>query len=207
MKKSYILIIFITFLNCKNDVYSDKDKLIITEEGNTSLLYKNSYENGIIKDSIAGLNFDKGIEESSRLNFKKAKEYYEYANQLDPNNITIINALGSVYNHLQNFQESNEQFEKAIKLDSTDSVTYLNYGFSKASNDEFTKAIDYYKKGVSYERSGERRAYFYYNISKAYYNLNSYEKAEFYIDKSIELVNNKIIRKEILNFKKEITEK
>lgn len=207
MKYIHFLIIFISILSCKNDIHSDKEKIITTNDGNTNVFYKNSFKNGLIKDSIAALNFDKGIEQSSQLNFKKSRKYYEYANQLEPNNVIIINALGNVNADLKDFKESNEYFEEALSLDSLDAITYLNYGFSRARNNEFNKAIGFYKKGIRFERNGEKRGCFYYNMSRAYYQLYDDNKAKFYIDKSIELVNDEVLKKEILKFRKTVYKK
>ncbi|WP_158848166.1 tetratricopeptide repeat protein [Algibacter sp. L1A34] len=142
MKHLYILIIFIFILSCKNDIYSDKEKIVTTKDGNTNVFYKNSFENGLIKDSIAAFDFDKGIEQSSQLNFKSSRGFYESANKLEPNNTIIINALGNVSADLKDFDKSYEYFEQSLRIDSLDAITYLNYGFSRARNDEFNKAIE-----------------------------------------------------------------
>lgn len=197
----------ILVLNCKNDVYSDKEKIVTTKDGNTNVFYKNSFKNGLIKDSIAAIEFDKGIEQSSHLNFKKSKEFYESANDLEPNNTIIINALGNVNADLKDFKKSYEYFEKSLRIDSLDAITYLNYGFSRARNDEFEKAIELYNQGIGLERSGEKRGYFHYNMSRAYYQLYEDDKAKFHINKSVELVNDEVLKKEILKFRETINEK
>ncbi|WP_308994039.1 hypothetical protein QLS71_002460 [Mariniflexile litorale] len=191
-------------MSCKNDIYSDKEKVVTSKDGNTNVFYKNSFENGLIKDSIAALDFDKGIEQSSRLNFESARGFYESANKLEPNNTIIINALGNVSAELKDFEKSYEYFEKSLRIDKLDAITYLNYGFSRARNDEFYKAIELYKKGISLERSAEKRGYFHYNMSRAHYQLYDDENAKLHINKSIELVNDQVLKKEILKFRETI---
>ncbi|GAA3618933.1 hypothetical protein GCM10022397_01080 [Flavivirga jejuensis] len=194
-------------MNCKNDIYSDKEKIVTKKDGNTNVFYKNSFENGFIKDSIAAFDFDKGIEQSSRLNFKSSRIFYESANKREPNNTIIINALGSVSADLKDFNKSYEYFEKSLQIDSLDAITYLNYGYSRTKNNEFNKAIKLYKKGISLERNGEKRGYFHYNMSSAYYQLYDDENAKLHINKAIELVSNEVFKKEILKFREIINEK
>ena len=207
MKQTCILIFLISFFNCKNDVYSDKEKFITTVDGNTNVLYKNSFENGVVKDSIAAWYYDQGIELSSILKYKKAKENFENANKLEPNNISIINVLGNVCAELKEFDESNNYFEKALSLDVEYWMTYLNYGFSRARNDEYEKAIELYSKGLSFQRNGKKRGYFYYNMSRAYYQLDEVEKAKKQINKAIELVNDEYLKKEVISFRNTVYEK
>ncbi|PWK16883.1 tetratricopeptide repeat protein [Xanthomarina spongicola] len=204
MQHFYILTIFIFFLSCKNDIHSDKEKIVTTKDGNTNVFYKNSFENGFIKDSIAAFDFDKGIEQGSQLNFKSSRAFFESANKQEPNNTIIINALGNVNADLKEFGKSYEYFEKSLRIDSLYAATYLNYGFSKARNDERKKAIELYKKGISLERSEEKRGYFHYNMSRAYYQLYDDENAKLHINKSIELVNDEVLKKEIIKFKEAI---
>tara|TARA_A100000171_G_scaffold51556_1_gene66245 strand:- start:110 stop:733 length:624 start_codon:yes stop_codon:yes gene_type:complete len=204
MKKIYILLITVLVFSCRSEIHSDNKKDIITEEGNTNLYYKNSFKNGVIKDSIAALNFDEANKANSLGYFDEAKELYELSNNLEPNNIVILNALGGIYNILEKPTKSSEYFKKSLKIDSLYSITYLNYGFSKSHNKEYDKAIELYEKGVSFERNGEKRGYFYYNLSRVYYKKSEYKKAKYYINKSIELVNDEIIRKQLFDFKEEL---
>lgn len=201
MKQLSILLIIAFTFSCNNGIYSDKEKIVRTTDGNTFVYFKNSFENGYIKDSLAALEFDKGNEQSSHENFEKAKFHYVNANKLEPNNVIIINSLGNTYAELDDFEKSYELFEKSLRIDSLDTSTYLSYGFCKAENDQFKKAIEIYNKGIDLESSGEKRGYFYYNLSKAYYNLDNYEKAKHYINKSTELVNDKVLKMEISSFR------
>lgn len=138
---------------------------------------------------------------------KKSRKYYEHANQLEPNNIIIINALGYVNADLKDFKEYFEYFEKALSLDSLDAITYLNYGFSRARNYEFKKAIEFYYNGVSLERNREKRGYLYYNMSRRIINYMKTIKEKFYIDKSVDLINDEVLKKEIMILRKIVYKK
>ncbi|WP_452227578.1 tetratricopeptide repeat protein [Lacinutrix sp. MEBiC02404] len=207
MKSTLKLFIILIFIGCKNDIYSDFDKLISSENGDTKIIYKNSYKNGAVKDSITGVLFDQAQVYSSKGKSRNAIKLYKKALKLEPNNIYIINVLGNSYNSLRLFKKASEYFERAIELDSEFPDTYLNYGFSKANNKEYRKAIELYNLGVGFQRSGEKKAYFYDNLSRAHYNLYEDDKAKLYNKKALELVNNEFIKNEIMNFRKTLYEK
>jgi tetratricopeptide (TPR) repeat protein len=204
MKTIYILFISLIIFSCKSEIHSDNEKFVLTKDGNTSLFYKNSFENGAVKDSSAASKFNNANKANSLGYLEDARELYELSNHLEPNNIEILNALGGIYNVLEKPNKSNKYFQKSLLIDSLHSITYLNYGFAKSENKEYNKAIELYERGVSLESSGEKRGYFYYNMSRTFYKKSEYKRAMEYLNKSIELVNNKIIRKQLFDFKEEL---
>jgi tetratricopeptide (TPR) repeat protein len=207
MKSILKLFIILIFLGCKNDIYSDYDKFVSSENGDTKILFKNSYKNGAVNDSITGVLFDQAQVYSSQGKSRKALKLYKKAFELEPNSIFIVNALGNEYTSLRKFKKARDYFEKAIELDSEFSQTYLNYGFSKAKNKDYHKAIELFNIGVSYERSGEKKAYFYDNISRAYYHLYEDDKAKIYNKKALDLINNEFMKNKMKKFRNELYEK
>lgn len=204
MKKLSLLIFCVLIVGCKDNHYSDKEKIIISNDGNTDIYYKNSFLRGIVKDSTAADFFDRALKQSSLSNYKKALELLELANQIKPNNTNILNALGNINADLKNFDKAYTCYEKALRIDDLDAITCLNYGLAKAKNDKFTEAISIYNKGLNLTDNDKYKSYLYYNLSRAYYHSDNSDKAESNLNRAIELVDDEILKKEMLKFKKKI---
>jgi len=202
MKNLIFAFIILTFSSCKTDA----DKIISNNSGDSEIYYKDLFKNGWIKDSIASLTFDLASEQSAKNNHIKAKSLYEKADSIDPNNKIILNALGNETAELAQFEKSYEYYEKSLKIDSTYSLTYLNYGVALNKNKEFDRAIAIYNSGLNYEQDSERKGYFFYNIANVYYKMNDFSNSKIYNNKALELVKDKNAREDILELKNAISD-
>ncbi|MCB0747936.1 MAG: hypothetical protein KDC52_05315, partial [Ignavibacteriae bacterium] len=202
MRNLTFAFIILTFSSCK----TDKDKIISKNSGDAEIYYLNLYESGELKDSIASLTFDLASEKSAKNKHLKAYELYQKANSIEPNNKLILNALGNETAELGRFKKSYEYFEKSLKIDSTFSLTYMNYGVSLNKNKEFDRAIAIYNIGLKYETDSERKGYFYYNIANVYYQMDDYKNSNKYNNKAIELVKDRKVREDLLELKDAVSD-
>jgi tetratricopeptide (TPR) repeat protein len=197
MRNILLTLIILTFLNCKND----SDKVISKNSKDTEIHYNNQFKKGWIKDSIASVTFDLASEQDAKGNYKKAKKLYEKADQIEPNNKIIINALGDVSADLKNLTESVKYFEKSLKIDSSYSVTYMNFGTAYNKLLEFDKSIGILKKGLEFETDPERKGYFYYNLANSYYKIKDYKTSTEFNNMALSLVKESAVREDIIELK------
>ncbi|MBJ6366810.1 hypothetical protein JF259_01795 [Snuella sp. CAU 1569] len=78
MKNLLLIILILTFVNCKND----SDRVISKNSNDAEIIYRNHFKRGWMKDSIASATFDLASEQNAKGNYKKAKELYQKANQI-----------------------------------------------------------------------------------------------------------------------------
>ncbi|WP_158848144.1 tetratricopeptide repeat protein [Algibacter sp. L1A34] len=202
MRNLILAFIILTFLSCKTET----DKIISKNSGDSEIYYLNLFKSGEIKDSIASLTFDLASAKSAKNDHLKAKSLYKKANIIEPNNKIILNALGNETAELSQFKKSSEYFEKSLKIDSTYSLTYLNYGVALNKDKEFDKAIAIYNSGLNYEQDSERKGYFFYNIANVYYKMNDFNNSNKYNNKALNLVKDKKVREDILELRDVISD-
>lgn len=167
--------------------------------GDAHLVEKSSFE---FKDSISILNYNLGITELRNKNLKKAKKYFNKSLIREPENSSILNSLGSIEANFRNFKKSYEYFEKSLKFNKTNTLTYMSYGVALNKSTEQEKAIEVWKKGLSLERNIEKTGIFNYNIANAFYKLDNYNESKKHNDLALKIVNDKEIRKDIIELEK-----
>ncbi|WP_299768090.1 hypothetical protein [uncultured Dokdonia sp.] len=199
MKKVLLILITLSLFGC----IKDSEKIIHKQNGDTSIHNKNQYKRGKINDSIASDILDLGAEQSAKGNFEKAKELYLKALNIEPENIIIINAVAGIYADLNNKKKSIYYFEKSLKIDSTNNITYLNFGQSYNQLLEFDKSIEILNKGLKFVKvnNNERKSYFYYNLANGYYKKKDYEKSKIFNNKALKLVKNKFVKEDIIELR------
>jgi len=194
MKNILLTILILTFLNCK----SDSEKVVSKHSKDTTIHYKNQFKRGGIKDSIASITFDLASEQNSKGNFSKAKKLYKKANDLEPDNKIILNALGGVSADLKNLADCTLYFEKSLKIDSTFTITYMNFGTAYNKLLKFNKSIVVLEKGLELENNQEKKGYFYYNLANSYYKKKDYETSYKLVNKALSIVKEPAVREDII---------
>ncbi|WP_417786414.1 tetratricopeptide repeat protein [Tenacibaculum sp.] len=190
-------------MNCKND----SARVISKTSKDAEIIYRNHYERGWMKDSIASVTFDLASDQYSKGNYQKAKELYENANVIEPNNTIILNALGDVSANLNESDESIEYFEKSLKIDSTNYATYINFGTAYNKLLKFDKSIEVLLKGLEYANDREITGYFYYNLANSYYKAKEYKSSMEFNNKALDIIKESAVREDILELKKVLLEK
>lgn len=99
--------------------------------------------------NIAVANYNVGVEYYRHGDFEKALERLSKAQQADPDYIPIYSALGLVYQRLEEPENAENNFEKAIILNDSDSEALNNYGQFLCSSDREEASIEYFMKAVS----------------------------------------------------------
>ena len=194
MRNLLIILITLTFLNCK----SDSEQIISKQSKDTTFLNKNQYEKGWMKDSIASVTFDLASDQYMKGNFEKAKRLYEKANKIEPNNTIVLNALGDISADLKNLNECIMYFEKSLKIDSLNTSTYMNFGTAYNKLLKFDKSIEILKKGLDFEDVQERKGYFYYNLANSFYKKKDYKTSSELANKALKIVKEPTAREDIM---------
>lgn len=202
MRNILLTLLILTLLNCKND----SEKVVSKPSNDTEIHFKNQFKRGGIKDSIASISFDLASEQNSKRNYSKAKPLYEKANQIEPNNKIILNALGDVSADLKNYNDCISYFEKSLQVDSTYSITYMNFGTAYNKLLKFEKSIEILKKGLEFENNRERKGYFYYNLANSYYKKKDYKMSTEFNNKALEIVKEPAVREDIIELKNVLSE-
>lgn len=118
------------------------------------------------------------------VNYLKAKEYYEQALSLEPNNKIILNSLGNTEMHLINFNRATELFNKAIKIDSSYYIAYSNLGLNLLHNKEYNKSIEILKK-VPQDSTIFAIRSVYFSLFMNYARLRECDSAYYYCDRAL----------------------
>ena len=203
MKKLIITSIVFVLFGCKKD-----SKLIIEKpSGDASIYFREGIVEQGLMDSLSFTFFDKGAMQYLKGNYKKAKEFYKKANEIQPDNILILNVLGNVEADLDNYDRSVHYFQRSIELDSLDTNTYLNFGTAYNKLKDFDNSIAILKKGLSIETNERFIGFFYYNLANSYYKKDDYKTSYSYNEKALKLVKLEGPRKDVLQLKKALSEK
>ena len=187
MKKTRFIIIslfvFIT-VSCKQS----PDTLYSKNSGDLETYFLSEKVLALIKDETARTKFKDGCILSSEKKHQKAKDLFLKANAIEPNNVLILNAIGIELSILKQLDMSSSYFENSLKVDSSVSETYLNYGVLLVKKKEYLNAIEIYKKGLEFENVKSQKGYFHYNIANAYYRMNNHTEAMKYLNLASKLV-------------------
>ncbi|MCB0460990.1 MAG: hypothetical protein KDC74_13385 [Flavobacteriaceae bacterium] len=137
-------------------------------------------ENVLIKNSEAKELYEKGIELFEKSDYSNAFESFNKANQIEPNNVIILNALANLHNQFGNKSDAENLYKKAITLDSSYVISYVNYGKLLIQNKSFNEANEILIKGLNEKPSNSEKASLYFNLMVTMVNTGECEKAKEY---------------------------
>ncbi len=86
----------------------------------------------------------------------------------------LWNKEGMAYLFLQKYPEATKCFNRAIKADKNAPEGYNNRGYMEQRNQNFNKAIRYYKKALALQPND---AVFHYNLGSSYWGKHQYDLA------------------------------
>ncbi len=134
-----------------------KEKLLAGDyEGAEKLLRKSFEKNLESVKSAAIAAYRLGSVKELQIEYAKAREYYEKAVQLEPENSKYLNALGLILYDIGEYNKAIEFYNKDLKIsiaklgkDHPDVAgTYNNLGLAYDSKGNYEKAIEYFDKAL-----------------------------------------------------------
>lgn len=117
-------------------------------------------------------------------NVQAAIEYYEKAEQENPNCKDTYLKMGVAYAGLKDYAKANEQFEKVLKLDKSNAEVYVHLFKINALQGKYKEAIINANKAID---NGGETADLYYQIAKAYERLKEDDRAIRNYNRAIEM--------------------
>jgi len=110
-------------------------------------------------------------------------KYYEKAAELNPNELSIISSLALAYNSNKQYRESNEAYEKALKIDPDNALILNNYAYNLSTRGEnLNKALDMVRKAVNKEPGNSS---YLDTMGWIYYMMKDYKSAKEYIERAV----------------------
>jgi tetratricopeptide (TPR) repeat protein len=140
-----------------------------------------------------------GIQHIKKNEYKKAEQYFIKAYRLEPQNPTVLNNLGNVYQEIGTHKMALEYYEEALRnSDSTYLKAASNMGGSYRSRKEFDKSEQILNYVISRTENEFEKTVAKYTLVKVYNDQSKCEKArelylkiEPYLDKYSELKENR----------------
>jgi len=110
---------------------------------------------------------DKGNDEFKKGNMAQAIEFYTYATEMDPNNPIFFTNRSAAYAHMQKWDKSLRDADKAIKLNSSWEKGYWRKGNAHFELGQFDEATAAYKTACDLEPSNQTSKELYQKSKKA----------------------------------------
>jgi len=110
---------------------------------------------------------DKGNDEFKKGNMAQAIEYYTYATEIDPNNPIFFTNRSAAYAHMQKWDKSLRDADKAIKLNSSWEKGYWRKGNAHFELNQFDEATAAYKQAMDLEPNNQTYKELYQKAKKA----------------------------------------
>lgn len=131
-------------------------------------------KNSVSENKKALENYQLGIDESEKQNYKGAIEYYKKAVKIDPNFAFAYDNMGICYRRLEKYDEAIEAYEKSLKIDPNGLMPLQNIAVVYSYKKEYTKAVKTYEKLAEIEPNNPE---VFYGIGQMYaLHLNDQEK-------------------------------
>jgi len=139
-----------------------------------------------IKNDSNTLNF-LGLAYKHENDYVKAKEIFEEAIRLDPDDPDLWANLGPVYKILGDIDESIECYKKALDLNREHVVSWNNLGAAYSSKNMTTEAIRCYENAMKINPLDKIAIY---NLAEALTKIGKFNKSLAMYNKAIEIDNN-----------------
>ena len=99
--------------------------------------------------AIAIANYNVGVEYLREGDYEKALERLNKAQEADPAYVPIYNALGLAFQRLEQPENAEKNFKRALTLDDSDSDTLNNYGQFLCNSGREAQADEYFMKAAA----------------------------------------------------------
>ncbi len=147
-------------------------------------LAKPVLENGLTRASDDfRINYTYALVLQRTGNLPLSIKYYEKAAELNPSELSIISSLALAYNSNKQYRESNEAYEKALKIDPDNALILNNYAYNLSTRGEnLNKALDMVRKAVNKEPGNSS---YLDTMGWIYYMMKDYKSAKEYIERAV----------------------
>ncbi len=180
IKHLTLTIVILTGCNLKNGKYT------VLESESGMVATKLDLEHGISSKEALNL-YNRALTKFSRENFSGSLEELEKANELEPNNATILNAIALSKLKLRNVAGAVQYHKLAIRADSTCYHCYTNLGLAYYYLGSYQSGLDYLYLVKDSELTGDNRFGNYYHRLMNYAELvkcDSVEKYSTFMERS-----------------------
>ena len=131
-------------------------------------------KNSVSQNKEALDNYELGVKESEKENFKGAIEYYKKAVKIDPNFAFAYDNMGICYRRLEEYDLAIEAYEKSLKIDPNGLMPLQNIAVALFYKKEYKKAVKTYEKLAKIQSDNPE---VFYGIGQMYaFHLNDSEK-------------------------------
>jgi len=147
--------------------------------------------------------FELALIEHKKSNFLSAEKLYKQILEKYPNEVSILNNLGTILKELGKDKDAIFYYEKALEIKPDDIITNYNLGIVFSKIEKFQKSIIFYEKVIQID---PKHFLSYQNLMDIYEKTNNHEKLEHIIARAKSyLTNNSVVKlyEGILLFKKE----
>jgi tetratricopeptide (TPR) repeat protein len=187
MRYNYLKIVLFCLLvccfSCKREVNNQQEDARTINEDNRDIIH---HQNENIINDDARNYFNQGLSFINEGNYKESEYFFSKANELEPDNIIILDALANLEMKVGSFEKALKMYENNIKQYPTYFNSYSNYSSLLAYNNEYQKAIEILNIGEEYLPNDSFKVSIYYlNLAFYYMNINKCAKAKEYVNESL----------------------
>jgi len=173
--KLLFLILILFFFSCGGD----------SEDPNNRNIIDNDYF--AVKDENARKFFIQSANALRNDDPRRALKFLLQANKMEPNNVMILNTLGSVQSSLGQDKNACRNFEKALTVNDLDVTTHINYGTCLGQNGKYKQALEILQQGLS--KTNKRRFEYYvlcFNLAVYNYKNGDCKQARNFVEQAKE---------------------
>jgi tetratricopeptide (TPR) repeat protein len=128
--------------------------------------------------------FDLAVKNHLNNNLQDAQNYYQKALALDPNHVSTLYNLGSIFEKLREYQKAKDYFEKVIKINPNYADAHYNLGNIFNNLGEYQKAKSCHEKVIELNPNYVNA---HNNLGNIFRELGRKQKAKECFEKAIEI--------------------
>jgi tetratricopeptide (TPR) repeat protein len=142
-------------------------------------------ERVLAEDSISARgNFNMGQAYIGLLKYPEALEVFTRANELDPGNITILNAIGETWSALGVLNNAINTYYQIIQLDSTNYYGFIQLGKLYQRKNDFVRAIPVYQYLINLDSTN---FYYYKQLGICFEKLDDDASSSYFLTRALNL--------------------